>query len=106
MQKTDDPWRPLPKFLDIQPSEIEGKGLFATEDIPADITLGVSHVYDKRFKNNYIRTPLGGFINHSDESNCKKILIKNAFFLCSRRKILSGEELTLTYTLYNVTSHQ
>lgn len=96
-------YRPLPSYLTIKSSKIEGLGLYAVEDIESHFVMGVSHyLINKR----YIRTPLGGFINHSNESNCKKILIKNAFFLCSRRKILSGEELTLTYTLYNVTSHQ
>lgn len=102
MQKTDSPWRPLPKFLDIQPSEIEGKGLFATEDIPADITLGVSHVYDKRFKNNYIRTPLGGFINESKTPNLVAEIDKDFRYVRTIRDIKAGEELTLQYTLYNL----
>jgi len=102
MQRKDNPWRPLPKFLDIQPSEIEGKGLFATEDIPADITLGVSHVYDKRFKNNYIRTPLGGFINDSETPNLVAEIDKDFRYVRTLRDIKAGEELTLRYTLYNL----
>ena len=102
MQKKDNPWRPLPKFLDIQPSEIDGKGLFAIEDIPADITLGVSHVYDKRFKNNYIRTPLGGFINESKTPNLVAEIDKDFRYVRTLRDIKAGEELTLRYTLYNL----
>ena len=100
--KNNESWRPLPKFLDIQPSEIEGKGLFATEDIPADITLGVSHVYDKRFKNNYIRTPLGGFINDSETPNLVAEIDKDFRYVKTLRDIKAGEELTLRYTLYNL----
>jgi len=100
--RDNNPWRPLPKFLDIQPSEIEGKGLFATEDIPADLTLGVSHVYDKRFKNNYIRTPLGGFINDSETPNLVAEIDKDFRYVRTLRDIKAGEELTLRYTLYNL----
>ena len=35
--------------------------------------LGVSHIYAPGFHQGYIRTPIGGFINHDDESNCVKI---------------------------------
>ena len=100
--RDNNPWRPLPEFLDIQPSEIEGKGLFAIKDIPADITLGVSHVYDKRFKNNYIRTPLGGFINESKTPNLVAEIDKDFRYVRTIRDIKAGEELTLQYTLYNL----
>jgi len=100
--RDNNPWRPLPKFLDIQPSEIEGKGLFATEDILADITLGISHVYDERFKNNYIRTPLGGFINESKTPNLVAEIEKDFRYVKTIRDIKAGEELTLRYTLYNL----
>ena len=30
-------------------------------------------VYDPNFQHNYIRTPLGGFINHSENPNCELI---------------------------------
>jgi len=56
-------WRPLPKSITIKESTIEGLGVFATQDISDNTDLGISHVYDKRFPNNYIRLPLGAFIN-------------------------------------------
>ena len=67
-------YRPLPKQLTIKNSSIEGLGLFATEDISEGTSLGVSHVKNTsgKFENNYIRTPLGGSINHSDDPNCIK----------------------------------
>lgn len=37
-------YRPLPECLTIKDSPIEGKGLFATEDIPAGTNLGRSHI--------------------------------------------------------------
>ena len=48
-----------------------------------------------------IRTPLGGFINHSQKPNCKKIVFEDETHLKAIRKIKKGEELTLKYTLYD-----
>jgi SET domain-containing protein len=106
-------YRPLPSFLTIKDSEIEGLGLFATEEIYEDICLGTTHIFDIRFEDNLIRTPLGGFINHSDTPNCiirreeegssvmeKGFPIRN--YLYSLRDIKPGEELTVTYTTYKV----
>ena len=60
-------YRPLPKQLTIKNSPIEGLGLFATEDIKSNSFIGVTHIRDEQFENKYIRTPLGGFYNHSNE---------------------------------------
>ena len=62
-------YRPLPKQLTIKNSPIEGLGLFAVEDIKKNSFLGVTHIRDEQFENKYIRTPLGGFYNHSNEPN-------------------------------------
>ena len=62
-------YKPLPDSLTIQPSGIEGQGLFANQDIPAREHLGITHI---KLGEKIIRTPLGGFINHSDNPNCVK----------------------------------
>jgi len=62
-------YRPLPKELTIKNSPIEGLGLYATENIKADSFIGVTHIRDEQFENKYIRTPLGGFYNHSNNPN-------------------------------------
>ena len=62
-------FRPLPKQLTIKNSPIEGLGLFATEDIKKHSFIGVTHVRDEQFENKYIRTPTGGFYNHSNSPN-------------------------------------
>ena len=93
-------YRPLPDCLTIKSSKIEGLGLFATTDIEKNTVLGISHIL---YQKEYIRTPLGGFVNHSEDSNLKKILIDNKFYLLTKNSIKAGDELTLTYTLYNVT---
>ena len=60
-------YKPLPKQLTIQKSPIEGLGLYATEDIKKNSYIGVTHVRDEQFENKYIRTPVGGFYNHSNQ---------------------------------------
>ena len=62
-------YKPLPKGLTIKKSPIEGLGLFATENINKNSFIGVTHIRDEQFENKYIRTPLGGFYNHSNEPN-------------------------------------
>ena len=62
-------YRPLPKGLTIKNSVIEGLGLFATENIKKHSFIGVTHIRDEQFENKYIRTPIGGFYNHSDHPN-------------------------------------
>ena len=62
-------YKPLPKTLTIKNSPIEGLGLFATEDIKKNSFIGITHIRDEQFENKYIRTPLGGFYNHSNEPN-------------------------------------
>ena len=94
-------YRPLPEGVTIDKSPIEGLGVFATKDIRAGV-IGVGWV--KHVPGGYVRTPLGGFINHSDQPNCEKIVHEEIgiMWLSAIRDIYSGEELTVKYTLYNV----
>tara|TARA_R110000824_G_scaffold94298_1_gene227645 strand:+ start:213 stop:533 length:321 start_codon:yes stop_codon:yes gene_type:complete len=93
-------YRPLPYYLTIKESKVEGLGLFTTEDIANDVFLGVSHVKNNDFEGGYIRTPLGGFINHSDTPNCKKLEKDGIVELRTIKKITTNEELTLKYDWY------
>jgi SET domain-containing protein len=101
-------YRPLPKSVTIKNSSIEGLGLFAREFIPSGTDLGMTHVYDERFENNYIRLPLGGFFNHSENPNCKVVdqpidevgNVINHLRLITIKDIQPGEEITAYYTLY------
>ena len=67
-------YKPLPNFLTIKKSPIEGLGLYATKNIKANSFIGLTHIQDKDFENDYIRTPLGGFYNHSNEPNVRRIV--------------------------------
>lgn len=102
MQPKPKYYKPLDDRLTIKSSTIDGLGLFATEDISVGENLGISHVYDERFTNQFIRTPLGGFINHSDTPNLKAYIDADFRYIKTLRHIKAGEELTLEYNLYNV----
>ena len=109
-------YKALPDFLTISKSKIHGLGLFATEDISEGTSLGVSHVKNTsgKFENNYIRTPLGGSINQSDDPNCIKyvpdmvvtpdirVSLPDYMSLKTIKNIKKGEELTVAYTLYSI----
>jgi len=102
-------YRPLPKGLTIKKSPIDGLGLFTTKSWDAGEELGVSHVLNRNLYydiNEWIRTPLGGFINHSDNPNCFMVYekINNSQFHFKRkafaiRPIKKGEEITAYYSL-------
>jgi hypothetical protein len=104
----NEEYSPLPEYLAIGPSDIHGAGIFATEDIPKGIDIGISHIYDPDFLHNYIRTPLGGFINHSENANCELIEdddntdYKRIRTTC---KIEQKKELTLKYSLYPICNY-
>ena len=68
-------YRPLPDELTIKSSPIEGLGLFATKEIKANTFIGITHIRDEQFENKYIRTPLGGFYNHSDNPTVQRMQI-------------------------------
>jgi len=95
-------YKPLPKNLTIKQSGIEGLGLFSLEKQPAFCEFGISHIKDDRFENGYIRTPLGGFYNHSDNPNCESYAVEDFIKIRSIREILEGEELTVKYWLYEL----
>jgi len=96
-------YSPLPAGLTISDSGIAGQGLFTTRKMVAGTELGISHY---RIDGEYIRTPLGGFINHADEPNCERTQIRvrpgfDRWNLMIMEDIEEGKELTLKYKLYN-----
>ena len=103
----DSNWRPLPSFLTVKESTIEGLGLFATEDIKEGTDLGITHVYDQRFHDNYLRLPLGAFINHHEIPNCnavfnvedKKLGKVKHIRIDTKKNIYKGDEITVKYVI-------
>ena len=120
-KKTIAAYRPLHPKLTVKDSPIDGLGIFATADISSGTVLGISHVEQSasasgRYHCGYIRTPLGGFINHSDTPNCVKLQVddddshrplpdrlkSSTMSIMASRDIKAGEELTVFYTLYKL----
>ena len=96
-------YKPLPDYITIKESPINGLGLFATEKIEAHALIGIIHHADSHSADEFIRTPLGGFGNHSDDPNCFKLLMTpETWWIGASKDIEPGEELTWQYTLYNV----
>ena len=102
-------YKPLPKSLTIKSSGIDGLGLFAKEGIAQGKNLGVSHIEieNEKKKIEILRTPLGGFINHSNEANIVKVELhddryRKVWTLVALKNIKEGEELTVHYTFYNI----
>ena len=105
-------YKPLPNSLTIKTSKVNGLGLFAKETIPQATNFGMTHF---KIGDTIFRTPLGGFINHANDPNCIKVklLMTNhndpkikfdytKWNLVTIKDIKQGEELTLTYTFYNI----
>ena len=113
-------YQPLPKNLTLGESEIHDIGLFAKEKLIEGANLGMSHVELGKLM---LRTPMGGFINHSSEPNCVKVKslltrqqwnslndLPNDKYnhdfpkwdLVTIKDIEEGEELTVKYTFYKI----
>jgi SET domain-containing protein len=97
-------YKPLPDSVTIKNSNIQGLGLFSTCFIPKGTNFGISHIYNADFDDGWIRTPLGGFINHSDDPNIVKWkdIVTNHYHLVTIKDIENNEELTVKYTLYKI----
>jgi hypothetical protein len=95
-------YRPLPPSLTIKESNIHGLGIFALTQLECDESLGITHVKDDRFEDGYIRLPLGGFFNHSENPNCECYKEGDYLKLKTIKKIKKGEEITVNYWLYEV----
>ena len=67
-------YRPLPDGLTIKNSPIEGLGLFTNIEIKKNTFIGITHIRDEQFDNKYIRTPLGGFYNHSNNPTVMRMV--------------------------------
>ena len=105
-------YKPLPESVTIKKSGINGLGLFATEGIAQGTNLGMTHL---KMGEQIIRTPLGGFINHSNTPNVVKVELRmfdegnptqplnyKKWNLVTLQDIKEGDELTLRYTFYGI----
>ena len=112
MKETTRMYKPLPPQLRLGFSDIHDIGVFAKESIPQGTNLGMTHI---KVGDHIIRTPLGGFLNHSEDANCVKAELRmfnednpsqplnyKKWNLITLKNIKEGEELTLKYTFYKI----
>ncbi len=105
-------YKPLTDNLTIKKSDINGLGLFAQNDLKIGKILGITHI---KIGETIIRTPLGGFINHSDNPTCSKRIMNSSikddltdyqkWYLVVDKDIKVGTELTVKYTFYNANAN-
>ena len=99
-------YQPLPDCLTIKKSSIHGLGLFATQKIKKGTELGVILHLGMETSNKsreIIRTPLGGFGNHSDTPNCEKYPSRlGRWEIKTIKDIEPDDEITWKYSLYEV----
>ena len=98
-------YRPLPICVTVKKSPVDGLGLFATKNIKEHTDLGITHV--KLKGRPIIRTPLGGFINHSDKPNSVLSITderdgETHYRLVVCRDIDEGDEITIRYQHFNL----
>jgi len=96
-------YNPLPEEVTLDNSDIDGIGVFALQGIEEAMDLGSTHIKVPMIAG-FIRTPLGGFLNHSEEPNCCLVLSQDwddykVYNLITLERIERGEELTLDYNL-------
>ena len=94
----DATYRPLPSSVTIKASDIDGLGLHSLEKMNAGVVLGETHVLvHNRDRHEWVRTPLGGFINHSEDPNCYIATDRGDRTLHTIKPISEGDELTVYY---------
>lgn len=89
--------KPLPDGIYIDKSDIHGMGLFTNKKLESGYDFGITHVEDNRFPNGFIRTPFGGFINHSFSPNCELYEDGDTLHIKTVKEIEVGQELTIDY---------
>ena len=92
---------PLPSNVKIGESPIHGHGIFAKEYIKSKTDLGTTHIKYPMIVG-YIRTPMGGFINHSEKPNCHLVVSQDwddfiIYNIVTHKKILKDQEILLDY---------
>lgn len=96
---TDYSFSPLPNTVFLARSRVHGWGIFSKYSMDENTHVGVSHIPDNRFENGHIRTPVGGFINESEEPNCFLEWDNNQKWweIVTGEVIMPGDELFLKY---------
>jgi|GEM_PF-3089958 SET domain-containing protein len=90
-------------LCEVQKSTIHGNGVFATENIEANVTLFETHVMggrDRGFKSEWVNISPNCQYNHSKKNaNCRSETRGKFKFLVTIREIQKDEELLVDFTL-------
>ena len=94
-------YNPLPDNLEIKKSDIDGHGIFAKHNLKKGVDLGSTHIKVPMIYG-YVRTPLGGFVNHSIDNNCILYVKEDwddymIYNIITIKKIIANEEILLNY---------
>jgi len=81
----------------VQPSNIHGKGVFATQNIKIDTAVGVIHDEFSRYGLK-APGPHFKFTNHSIIPNGIMKRLGKKWYFVTNREVVAGEELTIDYT--------
>lgn len=95
-------------MFELRESDVNGTGVFATQDIPSgtelgiwcckDVSKGVRYLYNEGMECKWYETAiLGRYCNHSDSPNTSLIVNEDSLILVSS-EILSGQEILANYT--------
>ncbi len=80
----------------IKESTIEGRGVFANSDLPANTPINIVAI--PGFQDRYVITEFGGLINHQALPNCElRIADDGCYWLYTLSEVRAGIELVSDY---------
>ena len=88
----------------VDTSNIEGQGIFATENIKKGVVIGDAYDIIGQVNDKYIAgdiTILGSMHNHSDTPTAKPEMYNDTIYFEALGYINKGEEITCDYNEYN-----
>jgi len=91
-------------MFEIKDSEIEGQGVFASEDIKKNCVIGPAYTFIGEVNGKYIAgdiTILGLMHNHSDTPTARPELYNNTIYFEAIKTIKKGTEITCDYNEYH-----
>ena len=84
-------------FCELRTSDVHGRGIFATESLPANKVLFETHKKTSGAFEWLNLVPNCSY-NHSNEPNCRSLTLGDFKYLVTLREVKEGEELLVDYT--------
>ncbi len=91
-------------MFEIKDSNIEGQGIFATEDIKKNSIIGAAYTLIGEVNGKYIAgeiTDLGLMHNHSNTPTARPEIYNNTIYFEAIKRIKKGTEITCDYNEYS-----